>query len=426
MSTPRPSLVNNVASEKRRKLTARITLFSTVFALVHFVLDLSQGLVKSASFDSVIAITIFSFFILNRAGLHTPAKVGLLLLLNFFLAAYASLVPPDVGVYFFFFPLIAVSAALFGPLEKKFRYGLILLPFLILVFLFVTDFRFLEAFAFEQPEDRAIFFWINIFSSGIVLVLCIHFMISLNEGTEHTLQKLAEEINAKNNDLERTNAELDRFLYSTSHDLQSPLSSIKGLINVARYDTQDPKMLTYLGKMTERVNRLETFIKDIINYSKNTRTEVLAEKVEFHELVNEVRENLLYVDGAKDIHFRYHQDFEQPVLLDKSRVLVILHNLLANAIKYHDHHKTERWIKVDVSSADSRIKLIVADNGLGIDTEHQGKIFDMFYRGTVKSAGSGLGLFIVKQALEKLNGNIMVQSSPGQGTTFQVLFPISG
>jgi signal transduction histidine kinase len=426
MSTPRPSLVNNVASEKRRKLTARITFFATFFALVHLVLDFSQGLVKSAIFDGVIAVTIFSFFLLNRVGLHTWAKVGLLTLLNLFLAAYASLVPIDVGVYFFYFPLIAVSAALFGPSEKKLRYGFILMPFVILVFLVFTDFKFLEAFAFEQPENRMTFFIINIFSSGIILVLCIHFMISLNESTEHTLQKLAEEINAKNRDLERTNAELDRFLYSTSHDLQSPLASIKGLINVARYDTQDSKMLTYFGKMTERVDRLETFIKDIINYSKNTRTEVAYEKVEFHALVNEVRESLLYVEGAKDIHFHYHQTFEQPVSLDKSRVLVILHNLLANAIRYHDHHKTERWIKVDVSNTDHRIKLTVSDNGLGIDAEHQSKIFDMFYRGTVKSGGSGLGLFIVKQAIEKINGNIMVQSSPGQGTSFQVSFPIAG
>lgn len=426
MSTPRPSLVNSVASRKRRKLTARITFFATFFALLHLVLDFSQGLIESAIFDGVIALTICSFYFLNRVGFHTSAKVGLLALLNLFLAVYASLVPLDVGVYFFYFPLVAVSAALFGPSEKKLRYGFILMPFFILVFLTLTEFKFLEQYAFEQPEDRSLFFTINIFSSGLILVLCIHFMISLNENTEYTLQKLAEEVNAKNSDLERTNAELDRFLYSTSHDLQSPLASIKGLINVARYDTQDPKMLTYFGKMTERIDRLENFIKDIINYSKNTRTEVRAEKVEFHALVNEVRESLLYVEGAKDIHFHYHQDFEQAVVLDKSRVLVILHNLLANAIKYHDHYKAERWIKVDVANSDNRIKLTVADNGLGIDTEHQGKIFDMFYRGTVKSGGSGLGLFIVKQALEKMKGSVTVQSLPGQGTTFQISFPIAG
>jgi signal transduction histidine kinase len=258
------------------------------------------------------------------------------------------------------------------------------------------------------------------------MILGINFMIMLNESAEVDLQKLAEEINLKNKDLEKTNAELDRFLYSTSHDLRSPLASIRGLINVARYDTSDEKMLSYFEKMTERIDRLEHFIKDIIDYSKNTRTDLRLEKVDIRMLVNEVNENLKYVEGAREIRFTYEQNVEHTVLVDRTRLLIILHNLLANAIKYHDFTKPDRWIKVTANNDRDRIELIIADNGQGIAEEHQEKIFEMFYRGTVKSGGSGLGLFIVKQAVEKINGTIKVQSSPGQGTSFVVSFPASG
>lgn len=426
MSLKNPTSLRDVALAKRRKLTDKITLYGTFFALVHFVLDFSQGLYESATFDGIIATLVFTCFALNRLGSHLAAKVILFLSLNVLLAIYASVVPKEVGVFLFYFPLMAVSGVVFGPEEKKTRFAFILLPFLVLIFLFITDFRLLERYAFAQPEDTGVFFMINVFSSGFLLTLGINFMITFNESAELELQKLAEQVDAKNKDLERTNAELDRFLYSTSHDLRSPLSSIKGLINVAKYDTSDSKMLSYFGKMIERIERLEDFIKDIIDYSKNTRTDLRLEKVNLETLVNEVNENLKYVEGAQDIRFSYKQNFDHPVTVDKTRLLIILHNLLANAIKYHDFTKHDRWITVTASNHSHLVTVTVADNGQGIGDEHRERIFDMFYRGTVQSGGSGLGLFIVKQAVEKLNGTIRVESEPGKGSSFAVSFPVSG
>lgn len=426
MSLPNPTSLRDVALAKRRKLTDKITLYGTFFALLHFTLDFSQGLYESATFDGIIATVVFTCFALNRLGYHLTAKVVVFLSLNLLLAIYASLVPKEIGVFLFYFPLMAISGAVFGPEEKKSRFVFILLPFLVLVFLFVTDFRLLEAYAFAQPEGGTdLFFMINVFSSGFLMTLGINYMITFNEAAELELQKLAEQVDAKNKDLERTNAELDRFLYSTSHDLRSPLSSIKGLINVAKYDTSDSKMLSYFGKMIERIEKLEDFIKDIIDYSKNTRTDLRMEKVRLEALVNEVNENLKYVEGAQDIHFSYKQDFDHPVTVDKTRLLIVLHNLLANAIKYHDFTKQDRWIRVTVSSQSHLVTVTVADNGQGIGEEHRERIFDMFYRGTVQSGGSGLGLFIVKQAVEKLNGSIKVESALGKGSSFAVSFPVS-
>jgi signal transduction histidine kinase len=403
----------------------QISLYGTAFTLLHFFIDFAQGMYQSAIFDLIISLSIFICYLLNRLKYHRIAKFSGLVVLNAVLLIYASVVPKEVGVYLFYFPLMVVSFALFGDDEKKFRYPFIFLPFLLLITLFVTDFNILGEFKFDSPPGTKLFFLINIISCGFIMILSVSFMQKLNEAAERDLQLLAEEVNLKNDELERTNKELDRFLYSTSHDLQSPLASIKGLINVARYDTKDTTTHTYFDKMIDRVNSLENLIKDIIDYSKNDRTHVAAELTDFNSLVDEVTENLKYFNGAESIHFKKEIQLHGPVEIDKSRLSVILSNLMANAIKYHDFSKSNQWIAVEVSNSNRSLKIRVSDNGSGIPEEHQTRIFDMFYRGTVRSNGSGLGLYIVKQAVEKMNGEISVYSKPAEGSSFLVSLPLS-
>src|SRR5690606_25020852 len=132
------------------------------------------------------------------------------------------------------------------------------------------------------------FFAANVFSTAAIIIICVNFMQRLNVSSERELKQLAEEVHGKNINLQKTNAELDRFLYSTSHDLRSPLSSIKGLVNIARMETSDQKLQGYFNMMIDRVDKLDFFIKDIIDYSKNARTDVQTEPVDFKALVAEV------------------------------------------------------------------------------------------------------------------------------------------
>jgi signal transduction histidine kinase len=412
-------------SERRSILMGQISLYGTAFTLLHFFIDFGQGMYQSAIFDLIISLSVFICYILNRLKYHRLSKFAGLVVLNSVILIYASVVPKEIGVYLFYFPLMAVSFALFGEDEKKYRYPFIVLPFTLLIVLFVTDFNVFGDYKFDAPPGTKMFFLINIISSGFIMILAISFMQALNEAAEKELQALAEEVNIKNSELEKTNKELDRFLYSTSHDLQSPLSSIKGLINVARYDTTDNRTHAYFDKMTDRVNSLENFIKDIIDYSKNDRTHVASELTDMSVLLNEVTENLKYVNGAELIKIKKDVQLEKHVEIDKSRISVVLSNLLANAIKYHDSSKSNQWISIEVSNSNQTLKIRVSDNGSGISEEHQNRIFDMFYRGTLKSTGSGLGLYIVKEAVEKMSGEISVYSKPGEGSSFLVVVPLS-
>lgn len=414
-----------MSSVKRNVLVGKVCLFCGVLAVLHMALDASLGLYDSAAVDLLFALIIGFSYLLNQWRYHRTSKIFVLLSLNILFILFASVLPKEIGTYLYYFPLVVASSALFDSAEKYFRYAFVGLPVVLLSFLIVFDFDVLRQFQFEPPENVDAFFAVNAFSSAAMTILLVNFMQKLNASSERELKELAEEVNGKNIRLEKTNAELDRFLYSTSHDLRSPLSSIKGLVNIARMETEDEKIQRYFAMMIDRVDKLDFFIKDIIDYSKNARTDIRNEPVDFKSLVSEVTDNLKYIEGAESIHFETRVSLPHPVNADKNRLSVVLNNLMANAIKYHDPRKEKQWIDVKVTNSNGTIKVTVSDNGMGIDPEHQSKIFDMFYRGTFQSKGSGLGLYIVKETVAKMKGSIMVESAPGEGSSFFITFPVA-
>jgi signal transduction histidine kinase len=414
-----------LSTVKRNVLLGKICLFCFVLAMLHVMLDASQGLYESVAVDLLFAFTIALAYLLNRWHYHRTAKIFVLFVLNLLFIFFATVLPRDVGVYLYYFPLIVASSALFDPAEKFFRYLFNALPLTLLSLLVFYDFDVFRTLQFESPMNVNVFFAINAFSSAAVTIICVNFMQTLNASSERELTELADEVHAKNIHLEKTNAELDRFLYSTSHDLRSPLSSIKGLVNIARMENTDEKIQRYFSMMVDRVDKLDFFIKDIIDYSKNARTGLQSEPVNFNSLLAEVTENLKYIEGAESIHFQTSVLVSETVQADKNRLSVVLNNLMANAIKYHDPQKENQWIHVEVTNSNGTIKLKVSDNGTGIDQEHHSKVFDMFYRGTFQSKGSGLGLYIVQETVAKMKGTINLESTPGKGSCFLVTLPAS-
>jgi signal transduction histidine kinase len=419
---PTPKIL--LSTVKRNVLVAKICVFCLALAAVHIILDASQALYESAAVDGAFALVIAIALILNRYGFFRTSKIFVLILLNGMFILFASVLPKDVGIFLYYFPLIVASSALFDSGERILRYFFLAVPLMLLCLLIFDDFDILPDVQFQAPMNVNAFFAINMFSSAAITLMCVNFMQKLNSSSERELKELAEEINGKNIHLEKTNAELDRFLYSTSHDLRSPLSSIKGLVNIARHETTDDKIQRYFTMMIDRVDKLDFFIKDIIDYSKNARTEIRQEEVDFQSLLAEITDNLKYIEGAETIRFETDVRVRFPVISDKNRLSVVLNNLLANAIKYHDRRKENQWIDVSVVNSDKSLKVAVSDNGIGIDPEHQQKIFDMFYRGTIHSKGSGLGLYIVKETISKMKGTIRVESTPGKGSSFLITLPV--
>jgi PAS domain S-box-containing protein len=233
-------------------------------------------------------------------------------------------------------------------------------------------------------------------------------------------KEFEELIQRRNHELEKANKELDHFVYSTSHDLRAPLRSILGLIYIMQSENNPDTMKTYLDMMRISVNRMDAFIKEIVELSRNSQQGVKIEKVDLPAIVSEIFENLRYIPGAEKIDFTMESGQNTEFFSDISRIKVVLNNLIANAITYHNFNQDNPMIKVHAVIKNRYALIEVIDNGRGIKKEHQDKIFDMFYRASEDTKGSGLGLYIVKEAIAKLNGNIQLKSKWGAGTTFTI------
>jgi PAS domain S-box-containing protein len=239
-------------------------------------------------------------------------------------------------------------------------------------------------------------------------------------------KKAEEELALKNDQLAKTNEELDRFVYSASHDMRAPLSSLLGLIHLSEKTDRPEEVSIYLQMMKDRIKTMEGFIKEVTDYSRNTRLDLAPTQIFLSDFVKEVVQNLAYAIVNKKVRIVIDIDTKLMVITDASRLKVVINNLLSNAYKYHNFEQSDPYIVVSAIKRGEIILITVKDNGPGIAAEHHTRIFEMFYRASEKSEGSGLGLYIVKETLDKLRGNISVRSSEENGAEFTVTLPANG
>jgi PAS domain S-box-containing protein len=231
-------------------------------------------------------------------------------------------------------------------------------------------------------------------------------------------EKRSIELSITNQELIKTNIELDRFVYSISHDLRSPLTSILGLLSFIEEESQEPDTLEHAKMIHKSINRMDEFIKKILSYSRNNRTGLEIETFSIEETAIAIVNSLQSMKEAKDILYEIDIKEEQPFYTDRLRFNTVMENLVSNAIKYHKKDISGSYIKITGQSDHEKLQLTIADNGIGIAPAYHQKIFDMFFRLSGKKDGSGIGLYIVKDTVEILQGTIEIQSEMGIGTTF--------
>ncbi|SNR29892.1 HAMP domain-containing sensor histidine kinase [Flavobacterium sp. ov086] len=267
-------------------------------------------------------------------------------------------------------------------------------------------------------------FIIHMILAGAIFSVCGLWAYQFKKYSEAHIKLIFNKREIENQELKTANYELDRFVYSTSHDLRAPLNSMMGLIEIAKDDTTEEQMLDYLKMLKGSAEKLDGFICDILDYSRNSRMKIDNEHINFKELLSDVTENLKFIGGnIRTVEIKIDIPEETSIYSDKNRLLTILNNLISNAIRYQNSKIANPFVSVKIETFPTETIILVKDNGIGIDKESQAKIFDMFYRVSQESVGSGLGLYIVKEAVSKLNGDIKVQSEIGIGTTFLIKIP---
>jgi signal transduction histidine kinase len=214
-------------------------------------------------------------------------------------------------------------------------------------------------------------------------------------------------------------------MYKTSHDLRSPLSSIMGLINLANLDSDAANHHQYLDKIEGRIKKLDEFIRSMLDYARVNRVDVIRETIPLKSVALNCIRELEYLDNFSSVQVEINEKgADIPFVSDLLRIQIIFSNIISNAYKYYNSETSSR-LQIDIHITRERVTLEFTDNGIGIKAEYLDKIFNMFYRATDRSQGSGLGMYIVKQAVEKLRGTIRLISEYGKGTNIKITLPNS-
>ncbi len=220
------------------------------------------------------------------------------------------------------------------------------------------------------------------------------------------------------------NEQLDSFVYKASHDLKGPLRSIMGLTSVGLTDFKDsPYVTTYFNHILKTATKLDMVLEDLLMVTKIKNTKVQVSYVLFEVMVQEIMQTFSNLNGFERVKLKLNIEGSLPLVSDEKVLYSIIQNLIENAIKYQDFAKPEALLTITLLTEKEMATIIVEDNGEGMEASQLNHIFEMFYKVNDRSIGSGLGLFILKQAVQRLQGKISVTSVFGEGSKFTIVLP---
>ncbi|MBS1488790.1 MAG: tetratricopeptide repeat-containing sensor histidine kinase [Bacteroidetes bacterium] len=244
-------------------------------------------------------------------------------------------------------------------------------------------------------------------------------------------RKLEEKVVARTQDLIRSNQallqsneDLDYFIYKTSHDIRGPLVTMKGMCNIAHMDLKDQLALSYFSKLDLTVDRLNIILTRLQMVNNINTSMLKAIPINFNIIIDEIQSFEQKKGLPPRFQFSYEIKPECKVTSDYLLIKTLLENLIDNAIKFHNNsERVDPFVKILITRAGENTRIIVEDNGIGIDIPDTKDIFKMFVRASERSEIGGLGLYLSKLATEKLGGTITLQKTDSKGSTFEVVFP---
>jgi signal transduction histidine kinase len=201
------------------------------------------------------------------------------------------------------------------------------------------------------------------------------------------------------------------------------LLSIKGILGLISDSSEiSDKNRRFLELANASAERLDGTIQEILDYSRNARLELKLTEFDLEAEVRQVIDDLRF-SCPENMHFEVTVNGTSSIRSDKYRVQTLLKNVISNAVKYYRTEANPPMVKVTIDTTGPDIDLRIEDNGRGIDSKNQQRVFEMFYRATSDVPGTGLGLYICKEIISKLLGSIRLESQPSAGTTVHIRLP---
>lgn len=234
---------------------------------------------------------------------------------------------------------------------------------------------------------------------------------------------MRRELREKNQKLKKLHSEMNQFVYSLSHELRGPLMSISGVSKLAKMEVNDPNVLEYFEMIDTATGKLDDFIYKMLDFYRSTKIENKVSEIHFKDVLEQ--QMIAYREKFDLTHFHVELQVNQnyPFFSDDSKIRVILNNLFSNAVQFQKNQHDEKRIGLTVDVTELEATIVLEDNGIGIEDRYKEEVFNLFSRATQKNVGTGLGLYMVKEAVEQMGGQIFLESEIHQGTSITVVLP---
>lgn len=243
-----------------------------------------------------------------------------------------------------------------------------------------------------------------------------------NDALKDKLTKeLEEKVEERTKEIEYKNQQLEAFVYKASHDIKGPLKSIIGLAKLGLLDVEDKNAREYFSHIEKSSERLDNLVADLLQVSKIKSLHIKETQINFEEIIEEIKYSLNNLPNFNTFQVELTINQEKEFYSDRNIIYSIFQNLIENAFTYRDIYKEKSTLNIRIEISQQNSIFEFEDNGVGINQDNQDKVFDMFFRASDISGGSGLGLYLVKMAVNKIGGNINIESKVKKGTVFTIV-----
>ena len=266
-------------------------------------------------------------------------------------------------------------------------------------------------------------------SGKVIWVYITTNIVKDRKGTPKLIISVAQDVTDRKHaeqELVFKSNEQDTYLYRASHDLRGPVASLMGLFNVVQTEfKEDEHAMEYFKHYHSSVQRLNKILHNLIDLTKIKEKDVKPSEVALDDIISDCLAAVSTAEHFEKIHFKIRNLIDFKINSDTSSLRTILFHLLENSVNFIQFDNPQPFVKLDIKHESNFLIIEVTDNGQGIKKELQTEVFNMFYRANERSSGSGLGLYIVRYAVEKLNGSIQLKSKEMSGTKISVYIPYS-
>lgn len=253
-------------------------------------------------------------------------------------------------------------------------------------------------------------------------------LLNIARNLEQQVQERTAELSVANALLIDKNKELDDFIYKSAHDLRGPIARFKGLSHLINIEYSLGNDITqHLKYLEHSAGDMDIMLGRLSNVYEISSRPISPQHIKVEEVINSVLERCKDEVSTDHIDIQINNTTHTKIAIDPSMLHLILKNLIFNSIRFYDPAKVKSWISIDVSIANDELRILLTDNGIGIEKEQQKSIFDLFFvgNGMETNKGPGLGLYICKIITRKMKGDIKLNySKPFHGTAFEINVPV--